>query len=146
MKSDLKTPKVLAAISLILLIIFLISLLIFDFTMEHNTALRTLIINIFNHDPKVQRDAANGVLTITAEQFAANTIVYLKKALIYSISFLLVTCAMNGAGIFCIKRYPRGSAVIFIINGMLLIFTAIIPALLIPAGLILLRRTKKAIV
>lgn len=132
-----KAPKILAIVSFGLLIITLIGLTIFTVTLEENTALRTLLTNIFSNDPKAQRENLDMAVI---ENTAVNTIVFLKKLLIVPIGYLGLLSIVNGVGLFCMKRFPCGSAVTFIILGALSFFTIIPPILLVTAGIMMLRR------
>ncbi|MFD1361217.1 hypothetical protein [Lentibacillus salinarum] len=123
--------------SLVLLVAAMTALSVFTITLEDNITLRTLLTDFFSNDPKAQRENVDAAVI---ENITGDTIVFLKGILIFPIGYLGLLTIANGTALFLTKRYPYGSAVTFIVVGALSFFTVMTPLLLVPAGMMMLKR------
>ncbi|TDM12835.1 hypothetical protein [Macrococcus lamae] len=121
MNDFIKIPKRLAVISLIILtiIILLITLLYFSASSD--------FVQDF-----LAGQAGDSALPESTKA--------LKEALLPLIVMILFPWALNLLGILYLNRYIIVSAVMFIVAGLLLLFTVVIPVLLITAGTMLIIR------
>lgn len=110
-------PKRLAIISLIILSIVLIATITLFFMADSVIIQR--LLNDYTHSPETSASAL--------------------KDLLRPLMFLnFIPWLLNILGILYLKRYVMASAVMFIVGGLMMLYTLIIPALLVTAGTMLI--------
>ncbi|KAA1039671.1 hypothetical protein ERX35_006245 [Macrococcus equipercicus] len=119
MNDFIKIPKRLAVAALVIMTVLVLSIIVLYFS-----ATSAVIQNFLAHQ-------GGSVTASTAS---------LKGVLLPLIVMMLFPWALNLLGILYLKRYPVVSAVMFIVAGLMLLFTLIFPVLLITAGTMLVIR------
>lgn len=145
MNSKIKNPLILAVISLILVLISMVYLVNIGSSLEKNNIARSLIIDIFNNDPKVMRDTASGTISTTAEQFATDTLIFFKQFYLIPVGFLFLAVILNISGLIIMNRNRRASGILLCCSAVASSFTIIPPILQMISGLLILK-SKTAVV
>ncbi len=139
---NLRAPKILGIVSLVLLVIgFIISLLIYT-QIDKVDLFRDSLIEAYNSDPIYQENL--GLTNAdTPEGFADGMISTWKNLLLIPVIGAVLSIAATLFSTIAMNKLPRTSAVLFIIVGVANLFTVIIPILLITGGIMILNRWSK---
>lgn len=139
---NLKVPKILGIVSLVLLVIgFILSLLIYT-QIDNVDLFRDSLIEAYNSDPIYQENL--GLTNAdTPEGFADGMISTWKNLLLIPVIGAVLSIAAILFSTIAMNKLPRTSAVLFIIVGVANLFTVIIPILLITGGIMILNRWSK---
>lgn len=89
-----------------------------------------MLIEVFEHDAKVQLDMSRGETTITAAEFVENAIFYAKDILMYPFYMIVFSILFGVIGLFTTYFHPLLSAVFLTLAGILSLFTLVPPILL----------------
>ena len=126
----LTTPKSLTLISLLMLVIILVFSGLLLNSLENNEFLRGILINLFENDPKVQRNMINGELAASSIAFVNEVIHFIKEISIYPIYMLGIATLFSLLGFLTIKINKFAAATFLSLAGVLSIFTLVPPILL----------------
>lgn len=139
---NLRAPKILGIVSLVLLVIgFILSLLIYT-QIDKVDLFRDSLIEAYNSDPIYQENL--GLTNAdTPEGFADGMISTWKNLLLIPVIGAVLSIAATLFSAIAMNKLPRTSAVLFIIVGVANLFTVIIPILLITGGIMILNRWSK---
>lgn len=139
---NLRAPKILGIVSLVLLVIgFILSLLIYT-QIDKVDLFRDSLIEAYNSDPIYQENL--GLTNAdTPEGFADGMISTWKNLLLIPVIGAVLSIAATLFSTIAMNKLPRTSAVLFIIVGVANLFTVIIPILLITGGIMILNRWSK---
>ena len=139
---NLKMPKILGIVSLVLLVIgFILSLVIYT-QIDNVDLFRDSLIEAYNSDPIYQENL--GLTNAdTPEGFADGMISTWKNLLLIPVIGAVLSIAATLFSTIAMNKLPRTGAVLFIIVGVANLFTVIIPILLITGGIMILNRWSK---
>ncbi|MCT2347673.1 DUF4064 domain-containing protein [Niallia taxi] len=140
---NLKAPKILGVVSLVLLVIGFIISLVFYTQIDKQAFIRDAFIEAYNADPVYQESLGLTNLPDTPEAYADEMIVTGKNLLLIPVITSLLACAATLFSTIAMNKLPRTSAVLFIIVGVANLLTVIIPILLITGGIMILNRRSK---
>ncbi|WP_083477663.1 DUF4064 domain-containing protein [Alkalihalophilus marmarensis] len=110
--------------------------------LEQNSHARHFVIELYNKDPKVQRDSVNGTLKIPPNQFATDTLRFLHHYLHIPIGALALSVTLNIICLFIARDNKNLSGSLFMCAAAASSFTLIPPILQVLSGILLLRERK----
>ncbi|TWT07715.1 hypothetical protein FQV26_07860 [Planococcus sp. CPCC 101016] len=112
------------------MIVFLSGSEIFLNSLEKNQLLHGMLIEVFEHDPKVQLDRSRGDTTITADEFATDLILFAKDILMYPFYLIIFSILFSLMGLITTYVNPMIAVIFLTLAGVLSLFTLLPPILL----------------
>ena len=88
-----------------------------------------MLVEVFEHDSKVQLAMSRGETTITADEFAENVIFFAKDILMYPFYMIVFSILCGLIGLLATYFHPLISAVFLTLAGILSLFT-LVPSVL----------------
>ncbi|MGM0898189.1 MAG: DUF4064 domain-containing protein [Bacillota bacterium] len=128
--AKLLTPVKLSVASLILLLLLAGLTGSFIFTIEENRSAQNQLAELFQNDPKVQREMTRTEAQMNSETFATDVLEMTKGLLLYPFYFLIAAVLLSFMGILTVKMNRFIPASLFSLAGVLSIFTILPPVLL----------------
>lgn len=111
-------------------------------SLEKNQLVHNLLIDVFQHDPKVQQDLSRGEATISAEEFASNAVEFAKEILIYPFFMLITAILLSLVGILTIRIHSSLASSLLALAGVLSLFTFVPAVLLFEASRMIFNATE----
>ncbi len=143
MTLNLKVPKILSIISGVLFLLGALVVLII-FLQIDNPALKDFLHDAYSNDPVIAEELAKNDLEITMDEFIDEMLNLAQGFMGFILTSSILLTVINFVGVFLINKFPRVAATLFIILGVLSLFSVILPALLLTAGImILVKRSRQ---
>lgn len=112
------------------MIVFLTGSGIFLNSLEKNQLLQGMIVEVFEHDPKVQLDRSRGEAVITTDEFATDLILFAKDILMYPFYLIIFSILFSLIGLITTYVHPMIAVIFLTLAGALSLFTLLPPILL----------------
>lgn len=128
------SPYKLILISSSMLLILLIVLGIFIYSLEKNHLVEGAIVELFENDPKVQREMSGGEARASSKEFANEVIIFAKEILVYPFYMIGLAALLSLFGLFTIRINRFIAAIFLSFAGLLSLFTLLPPILLLFAS------------
>lgn len=125
-----RLPYRLVAISFLLLFILFIGTGFFANSLNTNQSLQNVLIEIFENDPKAQREMSSEEISATSEQFTSDILIFVQKFLKYPFYMLGISALLSLITLFTMKLNKFISALLLSLAGLLSIFTLLPPIFL----------------
>lgn len=116
--------------SIVLLSICAASFGHFSNSLEKNHLVQGILIEVFQHDSKVQQDLSRGEATLSAEEFADHAVKFAKEVLIYPFFMLLIALFLSLIGFFTVENHTSVAAGFLAMAGVFSLFTFVPAAFL----------------
>lgn len=136
-------PYKLILISFSMLLFLSIVSGIFIYSLEENHLVETALVELFENDPKVQREMSGGEAQASSKEFAHEVIVFAKEILIYPFYMMGLAALLSLFALFTIKINRFIAAVFLSFAGLLSLFTLLPPILLLFASNNLFKTTSE---
>ena len=125
-----RLPYRLVAISFLLLFILFIGTGFFANSLNTNQTVQNVLIEIFENDPKAQREMSSEEISATSEQFTSDILIFVQKFLKYPFYMLGISALLSLIALFTMKLNKFISALLLSLAGVLSIFTLLPPIFL----------------
>ncbi|MGH2317667.1 hypothetical protein ACRC6Q_07840 [Planococcus sp. SE5232] len=125
----MQSTQKLVSLSIILLVALLAGSVLFLNSLEKNPWVQDKLVELFQNDPKVQLDMTRGEVTVSAEQFADEMILFAEDVLMYPFYMLVFALFCSLFGLVMMATFPSIAAVFLVLAGILSLFT-LVPAML----------------
>lgn len=89
-----------------------------------------MIVEVFEHDPKVQLDRSRGEAVITTDEFATDLILFAKDILMYPFYLIIFSILFSLIGLITTYVHPMIAVIFLTLAGALSLFTLLPPILL----------------
>ena len=120
----------LVAISFLLLFILFIGTGFFANSLNTNQTVQNVLIEIFENDPKAQREMSSEEISANSEQFTSEILIFVQKFLKYPFYMLGISALLSLFALFTMKLNKFISALLLSLAGLLSIFTLLPPIFL----------------
>ncbi|TSB46035.1 DUF4064 domain-containing protein [Alkalicoccobacillus porphyridii] len=138
----MKKIRILSILAFVILAFTFFALLVSVFTIENNETVRAGLVDLYEQDPKVQRDIMAGTDSATIDEFVDESIQIFKSVSIILAVMTFVLLLIIGIGLFLQRRSPKTSGILYVVTGVITLLSVILPVLLIPAGVMSFRQAK----
>lgn len=118
------------AISFLLLFILFIGTGFFANSLNTNQTVQNVLIEIFENDPKAQREMSSEEISANSEQFTSEILIFVQKFLKYPFYMLGISALLSLIALFTMKLNKFISALLLSLAGLLSIFTLLPPIFL----------------
>ncbi|WP_257785652.1 DUF4064 domain-containing protein [Planococcus plakortidis] len=118
------------SIAFLLLVILFISTGLLANSLDTNQSIQNVLIEIFENDPKAQREMNPEEITAISEQYTNDILSFVQNALKYPFYLLGIAALLSLVALFTIKLNKYVSALLLLFAGLLSIFTLLPPILL----------------
>lgn len=125
----MQSTQKLVSLSIILLVALLAGSALSLNSLEKNPWVHDKFVKLFQNDPKVQLDMSRGETTVSADQFAAEMILFAEDVLMYPFYMLVFAVFLSLIGLVMMATHPSIAAVFLVLAGILSLFT-LVPAVL----------------
>ncbi|ANU19361.1 hypothetical protein BBI15_03630 [Planococcus plakortidis] len=99
-------------------------------SLDTNQSIQNVLIEIFENDPKAQREMNPEEITAISEQYTNDILSFVQNALKYPFYLLGIAALLSLVALFTIKLNKYVSALLLLFAGLLSIFTLLPPILL----------------
>lgn len=120
----------LVSLSIILLVALLAGTGLFVNSLERNQWVHELLIEVFQNDSKVKQDMSRGELTVSADEFTGDMILFVEDVLMYPFYMIVFAVFLGLFGFLMMATHPSIAAAFLALAGVLSLFTLIPPVLL----------------
>ena len=124
----------LVSLSIILLIALLAGSGLFVNSLEKNRWVHEILIEVFQNDSKVKQDMSRGEVTISADEFAGDMVLFVEDVLMYPFYMVVFAVFLSLFGFLMMATHPTIAAAFLALAGVLSLFTLVPPALLLFAA------------
>lgn len=125
-----RPPYKLVAFSFLLLFILFIGTGFFSNSLNTNQTVQNVLIEIFENDPKAQREMSSEEISASSEQFTSDILIFVQKFLKYPYYMLGISALLSLIALFTMKFNKIISALLLSLAGVLSIFTLLPPIFL----------------
>ena len=120
----------LVLLSVLLLVVLLAGSGLFLNSLERNQWVHETLIEVFQNDAKVKQDMSRGEVTVSADEFADDMVVFVEDVLMYPFYMIVFSVFLALFGFLMMATLPTISAAFLALAGVLSLFTLIPPVLL----------------
>ena len=99
-------------------------------SLEKNQLIHAVLIEVFQHDSKVQQEMSRGEATVSDEEFAADVLLFAEEVLMYPFNMMVFSIFLSLFGFMMMPTHPSIAAAFLALAGVLSLFTLIPPVLL----------------
>ena len=126
----MRSTHKLVSISIILLIALVTGSGLFLNSLEKNQWIHEMLIEVFQNDSKVKQDMSRGEATVSADEFAAEMLLFAEEVLMYPFHMMVFSVFLSLFGFMMMPTHPSIAAAFLALAGVLSLFTLIPPVLL----------------
>ncbi|MDV2884938.1 DUF4064 domain-containing protein [Alkalihalophilus pseudofirmus] len=107
--------------------------------LEQHQGIRSVVIDLYQMDPKVQRDTLSGTLQIQPDEFATDTLQYINQYMYLPIGALILSAVLTVVSLFILNKNSKMSGSLFMFAAAASCFTVIPPIMQVISGSLLLK-------
>lgn len=126
----MQSTRKLVSLSIILLVALLAGSVLSLNSLEKNPWVHDQLVELFQNDSKVQLDMNRGEVTVSADQFAAEMILFAEDVLIYPFYMIVFAVFFSLFGLVMLSTFPSIAAAFLALASILSLFTLVPPLLL----------------
>ncbi|MBD8014108.1 hypothetical protein [Planococcus wigleyi] len=116
--------------SILLLVALLAGSGLFVNSLERNQWVHETLIEVFQNDAKVKQDMSRGEVTVSADEFADNMVIFVEDVLMYPFYMLVFAVFLGLFGFLMMATHPSIASAFLALAGVLSLFTLVPPVLL----------------
>ena len=125
----MQSTQKLVLLSIILLLALLVGSALFMNSLEKNPWVHDKLVELFQNDSKAQLEMSRGEATVSADQFASETLLFAEEVLRYPFYMIVFAIFFSLFGFVMMSTFPTIAAAFFALAGLLSLFT-LVPAVL----------------
>ena len=125
----MQSTQKLVSLAIILLLALLAGSALFMNSLEKNPWVHDKLVEMFQNDPKVQLEMSRGEATVSADQFASETLLFAEEVLRYPFYMIVFAIFFSLFGLVMMSTFPSIASAFLALAGILSLFT-LVPAVL----------------